>query len=504
MILFNKDKRVSVIGAFLVSLSPIVQWMFATNGTVELFIYGQLALILLYKYMNSDNFKYRIVYLFFMIICTGGYIFILYPAFQIPMFFVFLMLAIYIIITNYKNIKISKKDIIAIFIAILVFISLMIYFFVMSKDTITTVMNTVYPGARVQNGGGAFRKYISYIDNIFLPYKEVGMINSQKNIISYSEREAVMFGLFPIGIIFAVFSMIKNKKIDLFSILLLVPYVIVGIFCSLEMPDWFVKFTLLNYSAPQKAVIVCGFIDILLLLKFLSSKEKLSKMWISLAISIVLSFILVVICKTLNPDYVGNLLAGILFVICILWFFFALEYNTKYGKYLFTIGIIGTMIIAGASVNPISMGYDMIYDSPILKSAEKINEEDSGIWLVDAMGFPCPNYLSMVGCKVVNATNIYPNLELWKSLDDKNEYEEVYNRYSHVYIEIKNKEDIQEKFVLLSPDKMQVFVTPEELKQMNIKYIFTVRVMEDFENQNFDVELIYNENTYHIYKVNYK
>lgn len=162
------------------------------------------------------------------------------------------------------------------------------------------------------------------------------------------------------------------------------------------------------------------------------------------------------------------------------------------------------MIIAGASVNPISMGYDMIYDSPILKSAEKINEEDSGIWLVDAMGFPCPNYLSMVGCKVVNATNIYPNLELWKSLDDKNEYEEVYNRYSHVYIEIKNKEDIQEKFVLLSPDKMQVFVTPEELKQMNIKYIFTVRVMEDFENQNFDVELIYNENTYHIYKVNYK
>lgn len=504
MILFDKDKRISVIGAFLISFAPIVQWMFATNGTVELFVYGELALILLYKYMNTENFKYRIIYLFFMMVCAGGYIFILYPAFQIPMFFVFLMLAIYIVATNYKNTKISKKDIVSIIVMLLVFIALMTYFVMMSKDTIETVLNTVYPGARVQNGGGAFRKYISYIDNVFLPYKEAGMIDSSKNIVSYSEREAVMFGLFPIGIIFAIYLMIKNKKVDLFSILLLIPYFIVGVFCTFEMPDWFVKITLLNYSAPQKAVIVCGFIDILLLLKFLSSKEKFSKIWQSLVVSVVLSAVLVIICKTLNPDYVGKILAGILFVMTLAWFFFALEYNTKYGKYLFTIGIIATMFIVGGAVNPISTGLNMIYDSPILKSAKEINEEDKGIWLTDAMHFPCPNYLSMVGCEVVNATNIYPNLELWESLDTKNEYEEVYNRYAHVYMEIKNEEDIQEKFELLSPDRIQVFVTPEELKQMNIKYIFTVRVMEDFENENFDVELIYNENTYHIYKVTYK
>ena len=44
--------------------------------------------------MNTENFKIRLICLFFAMICAGGYILVLYPAFQIPMFFVFLMIAI--------------------------------------------------------------------------------------------------------------------------------------------------------------------------------------------------------------------------------------------------------------------------------------------------------------------------------------------------------------------------------------------------------------------------
>ena len=120
------------------------------------------------------------------------------------------------------------------------------------------------------------------------------------------------------------------------------------------------------------------------------------------------------------------------------------------------------------------------------------------------MAFPCPNYLEMAGCAVINATSIYPNMDLWKNLDKNGEYEEVYNRYAHVYMEIWRQEDISEKFILLSKDSIQVFITPEELEKLNIKYIFTVRVMEEFETENLSFELIYNENSYHIYKVNYK
>ena len=504
MILFNKDKRVSLIGGFIITFSPLVQWIFATNGVAELFIFGGLALIMLYKYLNAENFKIKLLCLLVALISAGGYVLILYPAFQIAMFWVFLVLAIYIIATNYKNTKITKKDIISIIITLLIFVSLMVYFYNMSKDTINITLNTIYPGSRVETGGGEFRKYITYIDNVLLPYKEIGTVNNAKEIITHPVKESTMFSLFPLGIIFAIYTMIKNKKADLFTCILLVPYLIIGIFCFIEVPEWFAKITLLSYSTAQKAKIACGFIDVIFLLRFLSSERKEQKLWVSICLAFILSFGLVLACRILNPDYVGKLLAIFLFIMCMYLFFFALRFNTKYGKVLFTIGIVGTMLIAGGLVNPISSGLDVIYDSPILKAAEKINEDERGIWLSDAMGFPLPNYLTMVGCESINATNIYPNLDLWKSLDVENKYEEVYNRYAHVIMEVKNEDEIINKFVLLDLDKIQVYITPDELENLNIKYIFTVRVMEDFENDNVSFDLIYNENSYHIYKVEYK
>lgn len=498
MIFTNKNKRLSVIGSFMISLSPIVEWWFATNGTAELFIFGQLALILLYKYLNTENFKYRLLYLVLMVICAGGYVLILYPAFQIPMFYVFLVLAIYIVIDNWKNVKITKKDIISIIVALILFVLLIASIVYTSRDTISALLNTVYPGNRISEGGGTFRKYISYIDNIFLPYKEEGME-------THPAKEAVMFGLFPMGIIIAIIAMIRNKKLDLPTMLLFIPYVVIGLFCMFNIP-YLPQLTLLSYSSVNRAVMAIGYIDVLILLRALSITEKSEKIWISLIISFITSLILVFICKKLNPNYVGKILASGLFVMCLYLFFFAMQYNTKYGKYLFTFGIIVTMLVAGFTVNPISIGFDVIENSPILQAAREINEKDGGIWLAENLEFPCQNYLTMSGCSVINATNIYPNMDLWEMLDTNKNYEEVYNRYAHVVMVLVQSEDeIIDKFELVSTDSIKVYITPNDLKEMNIKYIFTVGVMENFNDENQEFELIYNDaHNYHIYKINYK
>ncbi len=500
MIFTNKNKRLSVIGSFMISLAPIVQWWFATNGTAELFIFGQLALILLYKYLNTENFKHRLICLAFMIICAGGYVLILYPAFQIPMFYVFLALAIYIIATNFKNTKINKKDIFSIIIALVIFILLMTSIIYISRDTISALLNTVYPGNRISEGGGAFRKYISYMDNIFLPYKEKGME-------THPAKEAVMFGVFPMGIIIAIIAMIKNKKIDLSIIILSIPYVIIGVFCMFKIP-YLPQLTLLSYSSVNRAIIAIGYIDILILIRALSITDKSPKILISLIISFITSFILVFICHKLNPNYVGKILASFLFVMCLYLFFTAIQYNTKYGKYLFTYGIIVTMFLSGFTVNPINSEFNIITDSPILQAAQEINKNENGIWLAENLDFPCQNYLEMAGCPVINATNIYPNMELWEMLDKEKEkkYDVIYNRYAHVkMILVDNEEEIEDKFELISTDIIKVYITPQDLKDMNIKYIFTVGVMEEFNDENQEFELIYNDShNYHIYKINYK
>lgn len=52
MIITNKKKVLSLIGAIMIGLSPIVQWWYAVNGLVEMLIFGQLAIVLLDKYMR--------------------------------------------------------------------------------------------------------------------------------------------------------------------------------------------------------------------------------------------------------------------------------------------------------------------------------------------------------------------------------------------------------------------------------------------------------------------
>lgn len=315
-----------------------------------------------------------------------------------------------------------------------------------------------------------------------------------------------MYGLFPIGLICALIFYIKNKKFDLPTMLLLIPYVIIGIFCMFEIP-YYSTITLLRYSIPERAILALGFIDILILMRSLSITDKSPKLFISVIISIITDIILILICHFMNPMYVGKILSAGLFVMCGLLFLFALEYNTKFGKYLFTYSIIATMIACGFTVNPICSGTDMITDSKLYQSIKEINETDPGIWLVDSIEFPAPNYLAMAGAPTINATNIYPNLELWKSLDKENKYEYVYNRYAHVYIRIVPDESyITDKFVVAGiGDKFELYITPDELKEMNVKYIFTVMVMEDFRSDTLDFELIYNDShNNHIYRVIYK
>ena len=57
MILTKKNKLLSLLAAIMITLAPMIQWWFAINGIVEIFVFGGLAIILLEKYMTTTNFK---------------------------------------------------------------------------------------------------------------------------------------------------------------------------------------------------------------------------------------------------------------------------------------------------------------------------------------------------------------------------------------------------------------------------------------------------------------
>lgn len=497
MILTKKDKTLSFIGALLVTFSPQIQWWFAVNGTAELFIFGELSLILLYKYMNTQNFKSRLLMLFFMIICAGGYILILYPAWQIPLFYVFLALAIWIIIENRKKCKISKKDIISMILAILIFAGCMGYIFTKSFDTIKAITSTVYPGGRISCGRYGKERFFSYPMNIFLPNKDIDLRTT-------TSESAVMFGLFPIGIIISIIAMIKNKKVDLPIILLEIIHVFISIYIVFGFPEIISKLTLMGNTVPERAFIAIGFIDILVLIRGITIAEKTPKLWSALIITVIAGSFIAIGAKIENRAYINKIMSLQMCIMISYLFFFCLRYKAKLGKLFLSIGIIVTMFFAGFKVNPIIKGTDIIYDTELIKIIQKVQKEEEGKWITSNIGFPVANYVLMAGVPVINSTNTYPNLERWKLLDSEGKYEEVYNRYAHINIGIVDSEkDYEEKFYLNQPDTFSVMLLPEDLKTLDIKYVATIQMLDKYNTDEIRFQVVGSSAGIIIYKVIY-
>ena len=493
MILTKKNKPLSLIGTLMVMLAPIIQWWFAINGIAEIFIFGELAIIMLYKYLNTNSFMKRLLYLLIMYICAGGYALVLYPAWQIPVIYVFLAVAIWVVIDNFKKEKIKLKDIIAIVCTFLLLGLSMYIVLNRSYDTIKTVMNTVYPGSRFETGGGQLDYLFSYFSNIFLSFKGRDLSVNQC-------EQALMFTLFPVGIILALRGLLTNKKKDKLLIILLIFYIFMGVYCIFGFPRFLAKITFLYNSQSHRALLALGFMDVLILIRALSIyKESFSRKF-AIILALLLSGIIVLKNKMFYGIYLDRPMIIILCLVSLYLFYTALRYNNKICKRLFLIGITITMFICGAMVNPIRFGATIITKSEILENVKKIDKEDSGIWITVGESYPVTNYIALAGVKNIDFTNTYPDLEKWYRLDKDKKYEDIYNRYAHIETELVHEEP-EEKFELLNPDVFRVKLVLEDLDTLNIKYIFTKINLEDYNNDIYKFENIYNYEDYKIYKI---
>ncbi len=492
MILTKKNKPLSIIGALMITLAPIIEWWFAINSIAELFVFGELIIIMLYKYLNTDNFKKRLLYLFVIYICAGGYALIMYPAWQIPMAYVLLSLTIWIIIDNYQKGKIKFKDIISIILMVILLGLSLMFIINKSMDTIKIVMNTDYPGKRFELGGGQFDYLFTYVSNIFLPFKS-------RNLILNQPEQALFFTLFPIGLVLSIRELIINKKKDKLLIILLLVWCFLGIWCLIGFPRFLSKITLMYNSPSHRSLLAFGFVDVLLLLRVLSiSSKPMSKLW-SIIITMLLTCIFVIKNILYFRSYYDIRMCVVLLLECLYVFYTALRYNNKRCKYLFLIGMFGVMLLCGVMVNPIRIGSSIFTKSEILENVKKIDKEDSGIWITENENYPTNNYIAMAGVKTINVTNTYPDLEKWYKLDKDKKYKSIYNRYAHITVNLVPEYD--DKFVLLNPDVFEVNMTLDDLDVLNIKYIFTRNELENYNDDTHKFNEVYSYDEYKVYKI---
>lgn len=496
--LFHKRKSYAAVYAVLLCFSPAVQWWFAINGLVEMLVMGQAALLIGIAYLRTESYKKRACLVFPLVLCMGGYILTFYPSWQLPLGYVYLALLIGIVIRENRPGMLSwKKDIPILALFLILLGAAMGSIFLKSWDTVQTVLNTAYPGKRSFHGGDTLKILLNWAGNIIFPYRTANLG------ISNVCEAASMFSFFPLGILAALWVLIKERKKDPMLISIFAGTVVMSLYCITPWPSWLAKITLFSMSQSERTVLAAGLFNLLLLLYALHISEKAIPVKWCLACAGFLSIFSVAWLSRQYPDLYTGIAVPLIFGIFFTGFFLGSAALGKKGcKFLATYSMI-IAVAGGVMVNPLHSGADAVLENPVTQAIRETVQEDpeNGLWIVENMGNPYINLPIVAGAPTINCTNTYPAIERWEKIDTKGKRRDVYNRYAHIEIVLSGKK--KTSFRNPTVDGMLVKLAVKDLETLDVKHIFTDRALEEYETENISFRVRKQIGTFYIYDVIY-
>lgn len=500
MLITDKKKFISLCGAIMVVYSAALQWWNIT----DVITWGLLALLLIDKYLKEKKISKKIVFAVGIFLSAVSYVFVMYPAWQLPYIYIYIALFIYLCIKNRKEYKLSKIDIPIISLVIIAIAGIGIRYLTMSSEALKATLNTDYPGERFEIGGGGLKVLFSYVYSYLFPYIQIDNPCEFSGMISF----------YPIPMILAIIYLIRNKDRKqhmAFFIPLLVVAIMFSVFSIFETNKIFAKITFLYMTTGIRLAVPLSFIQILLiiyLLGIIDKNKKIMKDSTAKIFAIIASIcIFSIAVRTAPANILGSLKSYCCGLILVIFIYWLLTINNEDNRKKLLYGLILMALMTGTTVNPLQKGISVLREKPIAKEVQKIVEEDkeNNLWIVDNTPFFIPNYFLANGAKVINSTNVYPNFDLYETVLGKDEcsnpeVRKIFNRYAHVTMQINSTEN---KVELIYLDSIRVYLTPDKVKDLGVKYIVTLRDIEEFETQEVDFEKIYEEQGMFIYKVNY-
>lgn len=491
MILLKKNKLFSVLGAIMITFSPAVQWW--QSATIP--AYGALAITLFYYFLIEKKWKKKL--LLSILFGYAGYLYImcLYPAWQVPYGYVYLIIFIWVIVNNRKYF--NKKTflyLIPILLVIIIPFGTILY---MNRDIFKIMQSTVYPGSRNSTGGGEYITLFTYVLSLFYPYKDLG------NPCEFSQY----IGLFPIPIFYSIYLMIKNKKKDLFLIMADILMICFCIWIFFPLPAFLSKITLMYTSTVVRAQVSVGYLSLLMLLYILANYEiKINEKILNVKniIIVIISFLTIYftikqsnsVINTFFPGYVSlktSLISLFVFVIVTILFL----YNHKKSNVLLVLVLIFISMFSCSLVSPFNKGLDVFYKKPLAKQISKLVKKDkNSIFMSADKTIFTGNYIIVNGGRTIDSINYVPNLDLYHKLDPDLKYEDVYNRYEHVGVKVIDDKDTY--FELVQNDYINIFINKKDVCKIGVDYLVTLG--DDL--KDLDYEKIYNKYNAYIFKTN--
>lgn len=475
MLITDGQKKISVMLSVYVSFAPFLQWWFAINGLVEMLIYGA-CFVLGSNYLVSRAFNPRkIAVAVGMAVCAVGYVLTFYPTWMVPVAWGFVPLFLWVVIWKFDRKVLRRVDVVPWLLIFVITAAGLTVLAVTSWDVIKAELNSVYPGnAPSSSGGTGLWWMMKYPISLVSRFSMNELIVENSSIICFA----------PAGFILALWVIIKEKKKDPLLILLLGMNLFLAWYYCVGIPKWLAKILLLSFVNSNRGPQVLGFLRLTLFVRAVALKEKAPKRWLAALAAVISSAVPMRLALGFTKYEPGGLryeyfdtAEKIVVVWAILAVVFYLLYRARKSKYTMAVLGVCTVVLASSIwINPVAKGVPEITKSETMQQIRDLVKEDpQAIWLVADMAYPATNIPAMAGADCLNTTQTYPQKTRWEMLDQEGECEDIYNRYCHIRASLGSKTMLE----LVSTDYVEVTLSPEDLKKLNIRYIVSTNDFDE-------------------------
>ena len=491
-LLTGGNKPLSGAGSLLVVLSPVVQWWGAINALAEMLIFGSLFVLCLDRFMRGASLRDRWLVIVGMGYCGVAYAMTLYPAAQVPFAYVFGGLSLWTVLRRAKGFCADIATWAFAGVVVLAAAGCLAWYLRLSGESFRIMSDTVYPGRRFDCGGGFRKGFGLSWGNLFFPWTSPVVEDGN------SFNRATFPDFFPLGFGLALFLFLRRRVRDLLLVLLVAVATVLCFYCTTGFPRWLAGLSFLSRSTAPRAFVALGFVQLLLLVRSASLLRPSPSVRISIPVAVGFAILAMVFAHLSYPRYLSapGLLAVGVVAAAGCWCF--LRFHASPGRAALFFAVFA--ICAGAFVNPVQRGDAGVPDSDLARTVRSIAVADDGVWLVEGAFFPMNQYPLLVGAPTVNAGNLCPAIERWRTLDPDGRSEETWNRYA-VGIRIDLEPVERETISLTGFDTFRVSAPGSLLSKLNVRYLMSRRDVADLSDGNVSFEPIARASGWNIYRV---
>lgn len=500
MLYTRRNKMLSAAAAVMLSFSPLILWW----NTGSVLIFGQGLVLSLYHFLHSNSIGKRVFISAIMAWLAGCYLMLLYPAWQVPFFFIFSLFGIWVVMGYRKETRTTsrpegvfapKRDLAILVLSCIAVTAMLLFVFFSAADALLATTSTAYPSGRISTGGNLLPTLFSYGSSLILPLS-LDQINSSEL--------STMFTLFPIGFVAGCIRIYKSKGKDVLTTLLVVLEAVFLLYGILGFPEWLSRITLFSHVPTARLLFPLGSIDIILVIRAISQTEKKKSLRkASYILPVIVSFVIYALClagASFEIFFAGKIALFIALILVVSTALASLTDGIASSHRCFVASVCVVLLVSGVCVNPIQKGLGPLVDNELYSTVEEISSTSNGeLWLAEdsiALG----NFCIAAGAPTINSVNAYPNLERWQTLDPEGNAEQVYNRYAHIVVSLSHTDTV---FTLIQDDAFRIDLNWGDLQTLDVKYLITPKDHPQNPTENIELEPEAKVDGYNIYKIKY-